>query len=290
MPEPSPIPRFEPSASTWTEVRRLATVELDAALARLRLDSADELGLVVHETRKSIKRLRALLRLVERPLRRAYHELDGELRGVAQNLASSREAGAALEALNALAERAVEERRHAYDRARLALSLHGPRPTVVRGLLVDARTRLGKVRERILAWPELASGFELLERGYRRSYRRCRRTLRRALGRGRLEDFHELRKAIKAHQHQLNYLSALDTAEFDARRATTAALSQMLGDHHDLGLLAHQLEEFGFDELAREAETRAAAWERDIVEEATVYLMPRSRVVSDELARVWPGR
>jgi CHAD domain-containing protein len=274
---------FTKGESTWLATRRIALGEL-SYVHQLLLDAAVDPHVAVHQTRKAIKRLRALLRLIERPLRHSFDKLDKRLRDASRSLAKSREALAALEALEALAERADETEREHISWVRGLLLLDAPKLVVVRGLLLHVRGELVQLEQRIAGWPDAEAGFELVERGYRHSYRRARRALAVTQRRGSLDDFHELRKATKAHQHQLAYLEPLAPELLAARRLELAELSELLGAHHDIGLLRNDFVARGFVDLADRAKARYLELEREIGTRAERAFAERARTVSAALA------
>ncbi len=95
--------QFEPDKDASDEVRRVASEELAQAVEFLTTKELD-LDTAVHEARKRIKRLRALLRLVRGELGAVFDAVNSELRSTARRLASAREAAATLEAIDQLKE------------------------------------------------------------------------------------------------------------------------------------------------------------------------------------------
>lgn len=269
--------RFEPSEGIWKGLKRLVSGELEQALTRL-VAEPPEPWTALHETRKSIKRLRALLRLAERPLGKAHRKLDRQLASSARSLASAREADAAIEALDQLASRASATETEGFERARRAFVEAAPRRLLVlRALLLDARAELERVKPHVDQWPEFDAGFELVERGFRRTYRRARKALGQARRKRSAHAFHELRKAVKTHLHQSQYFESLWPEEPNSRSLALAELSTSLGEHHDLALLVVDLSQRGFLDLATRAGERNAALELQILDAAELLLSERAR-------------
>ena len=205
----------------------------------------------VHETRKSIKRLRALLRLYRGGLSHALFDLeDSRLRELAKSLGSARDAVALKESLERLAQAAPPS-----DRARLADYLQalsgalddGPRASEeeVAAALRSVHDGLGAIRERARTWSVDKSGFSVIAPGLRRTYARGRRDLSRAMHRPSEKRLHTLRIGVKRHQYQLTLLEPLWPDPVKAFRHEAQRLGELLGHEHDLSLLERR-----FDTLA----------------------------------------
>src|SRR3954447_23499769 len=98
--------RFDPGEPVPDEVRRVARGRIDHALDELRGNSDSTREEAVHEARKDMKKLRALLRLVRGELGgRVYSAENACFRDTARELAGVREADAKLATLGDLEER-----------------------------------------------------------------------------------------------------------------------------------------------------------------------------------------
>ncbi len=206
-------------------------------------------GRAIHETRKALKRLRALLRLLRHELgeRRFEHEY-GILSDAARRLAGARDAQVMLETFDALlasSPRKLGRRRVLIEqRKRLAAASR----LATRRTLGDEATRaevldeLRGLRARAQRW-SLAErgGIAIVEHDLRLLYRQGRRRFRRlprGKRRGSRSDtraLHEWRKAGK----DLRYAAEILDLRSLAQRAET--LEELLGEEHDLALLAQRL-------------------------------------------------
>jgi CHAD domain-containing protein len=201
----------------------------------------------IHETRKALKRLRALLRLLRHELgERCFAREYGILRVAAQRLAGARDAEVMVATLDALLQR--HPRKLARRRALIELRelLACERVAAAQRALGEHATRaevlceLTDLRDRVQRWrlPE-RPGIAIVESDLRWIYRQGRRRHRRA-GRsvigGRPKDatraLHEWRKRVK----DLRYAAEMLGLRPLARRADT--LGELLGEEHDLALLA----------------------------------------------------
>src|SRR5918995_6276046 len=86
--------------------RRIACGQLEMAIERLEGRTDEQLGTAVHETRKSLKRLRATVRLARDELGdEVYRRENGAFRDAGRRLAGARDSQVLLETLDALSER-----------------------------------------------------------------------------------------------------------------------------------------------------------------------------------------
>jgi CHAD domain-containing protein len=239
-------------------LRRMALGQIDVALESL----GGELPLdarAVHELRKSIKRLRALLRLLEGELEHANAE-DRVLRDLGRRLSGARDAAVLLGTLESvLAEQPKLTASKRVRSVRRQLALEQARAE--RETLADPRLReemladLAQLRERVERWRLFEDGRDAsVEQGLRAIYRRGRRQHRR-LERGKRSgprERHEWRKRVKDLRYAAEVLQRSGPAPADPRSARAAhmhrtakgadRLAELLGEEHDLGLLARWLD------------------------------------------------
>lgn len=194
----------------------------------------------VHEARKCLRRVRALLALAGPRLGAHAVTLDAELRRLCRGLSPLRDASALIEALQrlersgaitaqeaALAVAAASARRE--DRLSAALA-RDPE-------LVARRRRLQRAAEKLAAldWPAVRCGD--LRRGLARSERRLRRAAGRA-SRHRKNDaaWHRLRRRLRRWRQQHTVLGHLVPA-LARQSAAREALAVRLGESQDDALL-----------------------------------------------------
>jgi CHAD domain-containing protein len=208
----------------------------------------------VHETRKAIKRLRALLRLLRHELgERTFARESDALRRVGRELSTARDAAVMLDTLDALVERHPRalarrrgvvslRRRVAAERARVQqLTLGDP---AARAELLG---ELHALRWRASAWALPANGdTELVDVGLRRLYEQGRNRHRRlARGKGeRTIAAHRWRKRVKDLRYAAEMLDRRDGRHGRRLRKLAARadeLGELLGEEHDLAVLAQHL-------------------------------------------------
>lgn len=240
-------PRFtlDPRLAPGPGLRALALGQLDHAIARLARGNERD----VHEARKACKRVRALLRLA-RPGLPSYAKENARVRDAARALSALREA----DVLRATA-RSVG----------LSATIGAARASPARLRAATGRAvRLLRLERRAVAeWPADAVSRATLERAFLDGYRRARRKLRRARRKPRAAVLHEYRKQVKYHRYHCEALARL-WPRLAPRSAALDALGDWLGRHHDLEMLALELERHPerFPREALPAATRRLAAEQ----------------------------
>jgi len=218
--------------------RRIAREQLDSSLAEL--SGPETTAKCVHECRKSIKRLRALLRLAaggagSKKARRRTKAL-GE---IGRLLSARRDQTVMLETISKLADEYSDGAAAlAPFRANLAGNAESEHDRLdpetagrARDLLIDEAKKIAGLKFKKHGFAALAGGLE-------ESYRRGRKAARWAYEEPTDENFHELRKAVQWHWRQMALLGRAWPDEFAVRVNAARELSQMLGDDHDLAVLA----------------------------------------------------
>ncbi|AHB48780.1 metal-chelation protein CHAD [Hyphomicrobium nitrativorans NL23] len=240
--------RFRLHEPITKDFRRIGTEQIERALGQLAagVDVATE----VHEARKCLKRLRALLRLGREGLgEEVFQTENARFREIAGRLSSVRDDHVVIETLVQLeATTADDEARAALRRARGAfLDARAAEDGGAAGGAVDPAT-LSDVRADLTAALKSFRDLKLspkststLVAGLLRVYRRGRKSLVTAYATGDDEDFHTFRKAVQAHWRHMALLTRLWPDMFEARVAAARELSQILGDDHDLALLKTRL-------------------------------------------------
>jgi CHAD domain-containing protein len=218
------------------ELRRAARGRIDHALDELRgkTDSTPEDA--VHEARKDMKKLRALLRLARGELgEEAFARENACFRDAARELAGMRDADVMLETLDALDLPAGlgSELRKVIQAEREGAGADG-REAAAR----SAAAMLKEARKRVDEWPLERDSFDALADGLERTYRRGRRTFRAALEEPTAEALHDWRKRVKDLWYHHTLLRELWPPVMRAAGDEAHALSDRLGDDHDIVVLA----------------------------------------------------
>jgi CHAD domain-containing protein len=249
---PAPKPRFallegEPLA---VGLRRAALEQADLAIAMLAVNGASPDEHAIHETRKAIKRLRAVVRLLRDALgEEAFARENAGLQAVAASLSGARDATVMLNTLDALLERHPRARRRrgvGKLRRRLATHRRGARASAGDpGTRANAAVELRAFRMRAAGW-ELheRKRMRLVEPGLQRIYAQGRRRGAKLRRRKRRSDaaLHDWRKRVKDLRYASEVLQRASVGVKAKRLCRTAAradeLGELLGEDHDLALLA----------------------------------------------------
>ncbi|HEV7529305.1 MAG TPA: CHAD domain-containing protein [Solirubrobacteraceae bacterium] len=189
-------------------LRRMALAQLDVAIEALEgRDAKMSPQKRVHEARKALKRLRALLRLVRDELgERAYARESELVRSTAKRLAQARDAEVLLSTLDDLIKRHAKKLGGRRGVQRLRARLQTECDGAAELALADSATRAGvlddlrALRVRVSGW-QLAEpgGIEAVEAALQRLYGTGRRRMGRAerAKRGSGRKLHEWRKRVK---------------------------------------------------------------------------------------------
>lgn len=231
---------FDPEEPVRTEIMRVACEQLDNALHELRERINDDPVGAVHDARKAIKKERSLLRLVRGNLQPGQRRQENSaLREAAQGLAGVRDADVVMATLDRLSERFAGQL-PAGTFARICEQL-----TSARAMEADNKLRaievLAAIRSRIPEWRLTGGGWDALEGGLTRSYKRGRKAFRLARATGSLEDLHEWRKRVKDLWYQQRLLEQVCGPAVKGQAEEAHHLSELLGEDHDLGMLAGKL-------------------------------------------------
>ena len=230
--------RFKLNEPVEKAVRRIVRSQIDQALDEL---SAEEiLAKGVHESRKSLKRMRALIRLIAPAMgSKKAKARNAALRDIGLLLESRREADVCLDTLSQLEQTVdtgdlaalagLRDRLISNEMAGAAL-LDPAIAEQARAALIEEARRFSKIRIK-------GKGFAALSEGLEDSYRAGRRALAKATRTPTSETVHDLRKTVQWHWRQMSLLSRAWPDEFQARIAAARELSQILGDDHDLAML-----------------------------------------------------
>jgi CHAD domain-containing protein len=279
-------------------VRRIARGQLDMSIERLEGDTDEDLGTAVHETRKSLKRLRALARLARDELGdEAYRRQNVGFRDAGRRLAGARDSQVLLETLGALTDHDPDQARpERFARfKRTLVGEHGAAQRYLheRAAVAEVLGELRQARARVADWPLEREGLDALAPGFQRIYRRGRRAYRSACQEPSTENLHELRKRAKYlwYAAQIVRGAAPKKMKRVARRAHE--LSDLIGEDHDLALLTERADErrdrfpdeTAVRELATLVERRRAEIQREALDLARRLFRKKPRKVARPLER-----
>jgi CHAD domain-containing protein len=277
-------------------VRGQLLAHIDAATNRLpprrAISDAD-----VHEARKSIKRARAVLRLVQPALQAdVYESSKSALRDAGRALSSARDAKVMADRFAEMLQRVDIE---PFPVSTIAGTPRGtgrklsPRR---RRDLAAARTSLAAVRARMVDATLSATDWTPLGDGIRAIYRRALRAMPEESARAASsETLHEWRKRVKDYLHALEVIVASGRPSPIRRTISSARrLADALGEEHDLALLADALrasaehEDRRVGKLLGAIEARRRRLRRRALRTGGRLYAQTPAVIEKQLRRSWP--
>lgn len=236
--------RLDPDETIPDGIRRVARGQLEQAHAELSGSPKRKLPSAVHDTRKSLKRLRATVRLARGAIGdEIYRRENAAFRDTGRRLSGVRDASVLIETFDELEKASGDDlprgatatlRERLEEERRQALESLCADDAVVAAVVAD----IEQARARTAAWTFETEGFEALEPGLRRIYRRGRKAMRRAQADPTDENLHEWRKRVKDLWHVEQIMRSAAPKKMKKLAKRTHALSDLLGDDHDLAELA----------------------------------------------------
>lgn len=236
--------RLQADESLAEGLRRVTLDQLQyarRALEQLPVDAG------VHEARKSVKRVRAVLRLTRSYVGDGVYGPDNvKLRDVGRTLGPARDAAVLLQTFDALIAQDAEPgtgvfedlRHHLADRQRtLENEINETVKREVLGFLDQFSTRVAD-------WasdpnrPAIPDDFAAIAKGFRRIYRQGRKRMTDAQANPSTSAFHLWRKRVRYLSYQVHLISESSAYLADELAPDLAELAVGLGTEHDLAVLS----------------------------------------------------
>jgi CHAD domain-containing protein len=222
------------------ELRRVVVEDIDEALESLAHPARQG---AVHDARKRVKRIRAVLRLASGALgKRAFARENQAFREIGGKLSPMRDAEVLMQAFDGIKGELMKSSprstvllvgRHIADHRRTALARG-----LDAGQAVDqAGTALRQARARARQWTLHGKEWPALEPGFTRVYAQGRKRFEAALDDPVSDRFHAWRKRVKDLMYEVRLLRGLWPSVFKAWESDLDALAHLLGDDHDLAVL-----------------------------------------------------
>jgi CHAD domain-containing protein len=223
---------FDPSdTDLQAALRRLARKQCDDALAATTGDGP--LPERLHAMRLSVKRSRALLRLVAPGLDEA-DRADRSLRDAARHLAPLRDTHVVQDTLAGLAKASPAEDLVA------AIAPGGDAidaTEAIRAFTAD----MTRLRRRAAGWKLDGPDADILRAGLAHTARRARRLHREAMAEPSPETLHAWRRHVKHHFYHAKLLTPVWPELIGPHADAANRLGEILGLHHDVAVLADRL-------------------------------------------------
>lgn len=237
--------RFQLNESVPDGVRRIVTEELGSMISDLERATPSTRDKSIHEARKSLKKLRAILRLMRRELGDTYELENRVFRNAGRTLSDLRDSASVIESFGTLERKYKEElpafalesvRRGLLEKKRQAEKEHD-----LSALLKDVAFSLRATARRVDSWPLSKDGLAALEPGVEDAYRKGKAAFQAAQKESSTDNYHEWRKRVKDHWYHVRLLENLWTEVFQGYEAVLKEVETCLGEDHNLAILRELL-------------------------------------------------
>jgi CHAD domain-containing protein len=232
--------RLKSGQSVSSEVRRIVLRQLDLAASELVSVGDPESDEAVHDARRRVKKIRAIIRLVRPVLDKPFRS-DPDLRRVSQMLAPVADGKGVIDTLTGLLHRyrkQLPRKTAAAIRSDLiAREKQIDRKAARDGVLQEAKKTLRQERDRVKRWRLTADGFRAIEPGLKESVRRAREGMVAAWLHPTAANHHSWRRHVKNHWFHVRLLEAHCDNRLQPYQRQLEALDGVLGEYHNLVLL-----------------------------------------------------
>ena len=216
---------------------RIGLEQIDIAAAKLA--SKDDVATAIHDARRCLKRLRALLRLVRPGLAEAVYRREAErLAGIGRLLSGARDLFVMQQTLAKLEDRFGALPNGAAERLRkLMADGHARNRRSGAEARRQALQRLDQTKRLFTGRPAGGVELEHVADGLEAVYRKARKAFRHAYREPSDEAFHAWRKKVQLHWRHMALLSRGWPEAMSARAGEAKELSRLLGEDHDYSVL-----------------------------------------------------
>jgi hypothetical protein len=237
--------RFKRGRSISSEVTRIVDKQLALAVEELRAVGDPRSDKAIHEARRHVKKVRAVIRLVQPALGDSYYGANTRMRIVSRMLAPIADGEAVVDTMARLKQRyGTQLSRRTLVSIRTALverSNRIDRKAQLDRVLPRAASILRRQRRRLEAWTMNTHGFRAIAPGLESSMRRARRAMRRAIAEPTAERYHVWRQRVKDLWLQVRLVERQGCRGLAVDRRRLEVLDGYLGEHHNVMLLEQVL-------------------------------------------------
>ncbi len=222
--------------------RRIAVEQIHRARTQIaaNVDPAAE----IHEARKCMKRIRALLRLAREGIGEdTFKTENARFRSIGQRMAPARDDHVLIETIvKLMTTDECKQEAHALARMKAAVLIQRSLQAGSTGAgLAEAATELDRAIPRLRRMRLSPDAFATLELALVRNYRGAVARRDGAFEVNSDEAFHDWRKSVQAYWRHMALLTKAWPAYFNSQVEAARELSQILGDDHDLAILRQNL-------------------------------------------------
>lgn len=201
----------------------------------------------IHQARKHLKKIRAVLRLIKPTLAKTAYEAERRFyRELGRELAAARDADVLRERFEELVQGSTRDlAMPAIDRLRSALADQQARAAGAsedaEGAVREVIAHLRDGRQRVSDWPLRGCDAKAVARRFQRIHHHGFEAMNEALAHQTSEHYHGWRKRVKDHWYHVRLLEAAWPKVMRKRRKTLKSLADVLGEEHDLAMLRQWL-------------------------------------------------
>jgi CHAD domain-containing protein len=236
--------RLEREEAVSAGLKRVLCEQIESASDFLSGEKKTTRDEAIHTARKSIKKVRATLRLARKDMGESRLE-HARLRDTAARISEFRDAFAIIATFDALKKK--------YRKEAGGAKLNSIREGLARRKRESAREEdtgpvvkaaadaLRKISKRAEKWRLKSEGFDAIGPGLEETYRAGRRALAAARKDGSAEKLHQLRKRVKDHWYHVRLLEGLWAEMMDAYEKSLKDLEDWLGEDHNLTVLRDKI-------------------------------------------------
>ncbi len=217
-------------------LRRVFCGQLDKALGQI--EERPDKNSTVHDVRRTVKKLRALLRLIRDVIGDEVHAAEDERLGAAaRSIGGVRDAQMRLKTVEQLGRR-FSGRRSAFVSTREILKAELARlASADTGSIRETSEKLETAKAQAGGWFPADIKWRQIRSGLRAIYKEGCQTFRKADASRAPEPVHEWRKRVKTLYYQFQLLENLASRSVKKLIRETEILGELLGEIHDLDIL-----------------------------------------------------
>lgn len=233
--------RFKSGEPVPEAIKRIVGEEIEAAARHLSGQGDADRDEAIHEARKSIKKIRGVLRLMRGELGDIYRMENAHFGDIGRELSQFRDAGASIETFDALRKRyrgEMDGRMLASIRRRLKASKRqAEQQAGIAAVLTRMAAALRQLAPSVSRWPLAKDGFPAIAPGLEATFRDGQKAMARARKHPLPENYHEWRKRVKAHWYHIRLLESLWSPGMRVYEKRLKDLETALGEDHNLVVL-----------------------------------------------------
>ena len=290
--------RLKAKESIAEGIRRVVLEEIDSAEKELS-GQGSKRETAIHEARKSVKKVRGVLRLMRPELGNTYCNENARFRDIGRRLSEVRDTVATIEVFDCVLDKFKDGiQRNGFDSIRRALQknkLETEERVNLEKLMQSSVSALRAAKRRLKTWPLKADGFSAVAPGLELTYRAGRKALAQVKKDPTPENYHYFRRRVKDHWYHVRLLESVWTEVMQAHEASLKKLETWLGDDHNLVVLCQQLhtepEKFGDGNTAQLFTSLAEQYQKELRENATSFgeraYEQKPREFVNNMAKLW---